>query len=479
MNRNLILRVIGIVVLCEAAAMLPSFLLALYYQEPDMLVFVYSMIILAVPGGILALTPVTDHDVGYLEGFTIATCAWLITALGGSIPYLMSGATPGFIDAFFESLSGFTTTGASVIANVELLPHGILFWRSFSQFLGGMGTIVLLLALIPSLKLAAGQLYRAEFPGPSKSKVLPRIAQTARSLWIVYISITIAEVIALTIAGMPLFDAFVHAFSTVATGGFSSREAEISAYGSGLIEGIVIFFMILGAINFALHISALRGNRGIYLHDRELRFFLGLILVSFGLVAGNLFFTAHQSLAVAARTAIFTVTSAATTTGFSIVNYNEWPSFSKLILLLLILTGGCAGSTSGAIKCVRVLILFKCAARQLQKYIHPRAVIPIRLGGDVIPEALVENVQSFFFLFISIFVAATMYLTYLNLDLLSAVSAAAACLSGFGPGMGLFSPGLNYALIPASGKLLLCFCMLVGRLELYTVLVLFNPRIWR
>jgi len=479
LNRNLIIRTLGLVLICEAGAMLPSFFISLYYRESDMLPFLYSILLLAAPGFLLALVRVKNKDVGYREGFAIATMAWLVTAACGSIPFLLSGSLTTFYDAFFETMSGFTTTGASVISDVEALPHGILFWRSLTHFLGGMGTIVLILALIPSLKVAAMQLYKAEVPGPTKSKVLPRILQTTRQLWKVYVLISAAEVILLVLAGMPLFDSFIHTFGSVGTGGFSCKNASIGAYNSLAIESIIIFFMILCGMNFALHISILRGNFKAYFYDPETRLYLGIIAISISLITLNLVYTLGHPPEEAIRSSFFTVSSIITTTGFATADFDRWPEFSKIILLLLMFVGGCAGSTGGAIKNVRFLILFKSAARQILKLLHPHAVVPVRLGREVVPDEVVENVQTFFFLYMLIFGASTLYISSLGLDLVTAASAVAATLGNIGPGLALVGPMTNYAALPDSGKLLLSFCMLIGRLEIYTVLVVFNIRFWR
>ncbi|MCL6638929.1 MAG: TrkH family potassium uptake protein [Firmicutes bacterium] len=479
MNRNLIIRTLGLVLLCEAGAMLPSLFISLYFAGQDRSAFINSILILAGPGLLLSRVRVKDTNVGYREGFAIATMTWLVTAAFGSLPFLLSGSLTAFHDAFFETMSGFTTTGASVITNVEALPHGILFWRSFTHWLGGMGTIVLILALIPSLKIAGMQLYKAEVPGPTKSKVLPRILQTARQLWKVYVIISAAQVVALTLAGMPLFDSFIHTFGSVGTGGFSNKNASVGTYNSLLIESIIIFFMVACGMNFALHYAALRGNLKSYLQDPETRLYLGIIAVSTLLISYDLVHSAGHSPGEAVRATIFTVSSIITTTGFATADFDRWPDFSRYLLLLLMFIGGCAGSTGGAIKNVRLLIMFKSAARQFLKLLHPQAVVPVRLGREVIPDEVVDNVHAFFFLYMLIFLASTLYIASLGLDLLSAASSVAATLGNIGPGLGLVGPAANYAALPPSGKVLLSFCMLTGRLEIYTVLVVFSIRFWR
>jgi len=308
---------------------------------------------------------------------------------------------------------------------------------------------------------------------------LPRILQTTRQLWKVYMLLTAAEVILLLLAGMPLFESFIHTFGSVGTGGFSCKNASIGAYNSLAIECIVMFFMIICGMNFALHIGIMRGNFKAYLNDPETRLYLGIIAISVSLIALNQVYALNNTVEEAIRSSFFTVSSIITTTGYATADFDRWPEFSKIILLLLMFVGGCAGSTAGAIKNVRFLILFKSAARQILKFLHPHAVVPVRLGREVVPDEVVENVQTFFFLYMLIFGASTLYISSLGLDLVSAASSVAATLGNIGPGLALVGPMTNFASLPDSGKLLLSFCMLIGRLEIYTVLVVFSARFWR
>jgi len=479
LNRNLVLKSLGLVLSLEAAAMILSLLISLYYNEGDTRAFVYSIIVTGSAGLALSLIPVHSKTVGYREGFAIATLSWLLTAGFGSLPFMFSGALCGFADAFFETMSGFTTTGASVFINVEAQTHGILFWRSLTHWMGGMGTIVLILALIPSLKIAGMQLYKAEVPGPTKSKVLPRIAQTARELYKLYLIITVAEISLLLLAGMPLFDSFIHTFGSVATGGFSSKSLSVGAYNSLAIELIIVFFIVICGMNFALHYRALRGDLKSYWRDPEAKLYLGVITVSVLLISINLIQSMGYSLGEALRASFFTVPSIITTTGFATADFDRWPDFSRLLLVILMFFGGCAGSTGGAIKNVRMLILFKSVSRQIVRLLHPQAVVPVRLGREVVPEEVVSSVQTFFFLYMLIFTVATAYISFLGFDLISALSAVASTLGNVGPGLGLVGPMSNYAALPGSGKVVLSLCMLLGRLEIYTVLVVLSTKFWR
>ncbi|MEW6274650.1 MAG: TrkH family potassium uptake protein [Bacillota bacterium] len=480
MNLNLVLRTLGLVLLCESLAMVPSLLVAVYLKENSIPAFLIAIFFAGAFGFIFTKFPADPNQVSYKEGFAVATFGWLVLVIYGSLPFIFSGVLSHPVDAFFETMSGFTTTGASVLTDVEILPRSVLLWRSFTHWLGGMGVIVLTVALIPSLKVAGLQLFRAEVPGPTKSKVLPRVAITARELYRIYLFITIAEIILLKIAGMSWFDSVVHTFGTVATGGFSNKNLSVGAYENVLIELIIIFFMILCGMNFALHYRAFRGSElHSYWKDPEFKFYLGVITSSTLLITINLLEVGDYEINRAFRAALFQVSSIVTTTGFATDDFNQWPAFSQIILFILMFVGGCAGSTGGAIKHIRVLILIKSASRQLTRLLHPQAVIPIRLGSQTISEEVVEAVQAFFFVYILIFAGVVIFLTSLGLDLVSALAAVAATLGNVGPGLGLVGPASNYASLPVAAKIVLSMCMLIGRLEVYTVMVILSRRFWK
>ncbi len=479
MNRNLILRTLGLVLLCESLAMVPPLLVAVFLQEDTIRAFTFTIFLTAACGFVLTRFSADSSRVSYKEGFAIATFGWLALVVFGSLPFIFSGALVRPEDAFFETMSGFTTTGASVLTDIEILPRSILLWRSFTHWLGGMGIIVLTVALIPSLKVAGLQLFRAEVPGPTKSKVLPRVAATARQLYRIYFLITVMEILLLKIAGMSWFDSIIHTFGTVATGGFSSQNLSVGAYNNVLIELIIVFFMIFCGVNFALHYRAFQGDLRSYWKDPEFKFYLGVIALSTLLVAANLFKGGGYEVGRAFREALFQVSSIVSTTGFATADFNQWPEFSQIILFLLMFFGGCAGSTGGAIKHIRVLILIKSASRQLTRLLHPQAVIPVRLGSQTVSEEVVEAVQAFFFIYIFIFAGVAVFLTSLGLDLVSALAAVAATLGNVGPGLGLVGPASNYASLPVAAKVVLSVCMLIGRLEVYTVMVILNIRFWK
>ncbi|MFZ5643133.1 MAG: TrkH family potassium uptake protein [Bacillota bacterium] len=479
MNRKLILRALGLVLLCEAAAMVPSLLLSFYYRENDWMAFLLSILVTAAAGGLMAVSGSGKGNVGYREGFAVAAFGWTLLAGFGSIPYLLSGTLSSPVNAYFETMSGFTTTGASIMTDVEILSHGILFWRSLTHWLGGMGIIVLTVALIPSLRIAGLQMFKAEVPGPTKSKVLPRIAQTSRELYKIYIVLTVVMIILLKLAGMNWFDSFIHTFGTVATGGFSSHNASIAAYDSVLIEGIIIFFMIICGINFALHYFSLRGNFRPTLKDPEVKLYLGIILGAVCLITVNLVMSADYGAGRAVRESLFQVVSITTTTGYATADFDQWPSMSKALLLILMFVGGCAGSTAGSIKIARILILIKGISRQIMKLLHPQAVIPLRVGKNIVTQEVLDNVQTFFFLYMMIFAGSVVFVTLMGVDLVSSLSAVAATLSNVGPGLGAVGPMTNYNSMPDAAKVLLSFCMLIGRLEIYTILVILSTKFWR
>lgn len=469
----------GLALLAEAAALIPCLGIAVIQEEPAVPAFLWTIAGIVAVGAPLALIRANLGEVGYRDGFATAVLGWVSLTAFGSLPFILSGALPNPVDAFFETMSGFTTTGASVITNLDPLPRSLIFWRSLTHWLGGMGIVVFIVALIPSLRVAGMQFFRAEVPGPTKSKVVPRVAQTSRELYQVYFLFTVLEIILLHFAGLPWFDSFIHSFGSVATGGFSSQNTSVSAYNSLTVELILAFFMIICGVNFALHTQFLKGNRHAYRHDKEFRVYLAIIAAATIVIALDLFLVLDLAPAQATRQAFFQVASIITTTGFSSVDFNLWPDFSRLILVVLMFVGGCSGSTSGAIKVVRFIILWKLATRQLQRLIHPQAVLPIRLGASVVPSEVVDAVQAFFILYLGIFTAAVVTVAACGADLLTAITAVATTLGNVGPGLSLVGPMSNFASFPDFVKALLSFCMLAGRLEVFTVLALFHPGFWR
>ena len=478
MNFKVVLHTLGALWLFMAATLLAPAAWALYYKEGDLLSFIVTIII-TTAAGILAwkLTP-GKQEIGIRDGFAIVTFGWVTVAFLGALPAFFSGAIPSFTDAFFESMSGFTTTGASILTDIESLPHGVLFWRSMTHWLGGMGIIMLSLAILPLLGIGGMQLYRAEVPGPVSDKLTPRIRQTAEILWGVYLLLSALETWLLMMGGMNFFEALCHTFGTMATGGFSTRTASIAAY-NPYIQWVIILFMIFAGTNFALHFRFLRGNFKAYHKDPEFRFFVtimgGAVLILLLFNDPKLFDSVGGQL----RHTIFQVVSITTTTGYGTHDFETWSSTSHLVLLTLMFIGGMGGSTGGGMKVMRIFILFKHARMELRQIIHPRAIFPVRLGNKVISDEVVKNVVAFFLLYLIFFFLGAVVMTFFNLDLVSAIAASAACINNIGPGLGVVGPANNYHVIPVLGKWILCGLMLIGRLEVYTVLVLVSKFFWK
>ncbi|MFQ5847174.1 MAG: TrkH family potassium uptake protein [Candidatus Methylomirabilales bacterium] len=473
-----ILHALGLLLLCLAGAMSFPVLIAFFTGGPETLSLLLALLYTGGVGLLGYLVSRGRTEIGAREGFVIVAAGWVLFSAFGALPFYLTGMLPSYTDAYFEAMSGFTTTGATVLTQIEGQPMALHFWRSFIQWLGGMGIIVLSLAILPMLGVGGMQLYKAEVPGPVPDRLVPRIRQTARLLWGLYTVLSAVEVIALVLVGMPVYDALLHTFTTMATGGFSPKAASIGAYQSPAIDTVLIVFMFLAGANFALHFQALRGNVKAY-RDPEFRFYGAIVLVAvFGLTL-ILWGRVYPDLPSALRYGAFQVVSIVTTTGFGTADYGTWPVFAQFLLLSLMLLGGCAGSTGGAIKHIRGLLLFKVAYDHLYRLIHPKAVRHVKVGGRVIPKEVLEGVHVFVLLYFFTFFVATGSLTLLDVDLVTAIGAVAATLGNVGPGLGLVGPAGNYAGVPGVGKWILSACMVLGRLELFTVFVLFTPDLWR
>jgi trk system potassium uptake protein TrkH len=402
-----------------------------------------------------------------------------MAGLFGTLPYLFSGAIGHFTDAYFESVSGFTTTGASILSDIESLPKGILLWRSQTQWFGGMGIIVLSIAILPFLGVGGMQLYRAEIPSPVVDKLKPRISETAKLLWKLYVTFTALEIVLLFLGDMPLFDAICHAFCTMPTGGFSPMNDSIAHYGSPLIHGIIVVFMLIAGINFSLHYKLIRGEFSLFARDSECRVFL-LLFVAFTLIVTyNIHGRVYDSFFTALRYAAFQISSIITTTGFVTADYDGWPSLSKTILLICMFLGAMAGSTGGGMKIMRIMVLARHSYQEIFRIIHPHAVTTVKVGGRPVRPDILSSIWGFSVLYVGLFLVATVIMASLGLDLTSAVASVAASIGNIGPGFGLVGPVKNYLTVPAAGQWVLVFCMLLARLEIYTVIVLFAPEYWR
>jgi len=477
-----IISVLGFLILSVGVAMLSALGVSAYYDGTDFNALLISTVVSVGVGVFLMvfMKRLQGEELRVREGFAIVTFGWIVVPLFGSLPFLLSGAIPNFTDAYFETMSGFTTTGASILTDVEKLSRGLLFWRSMTHWLGGMGIIVLSLAILPLLGIGGMQLFKAEVAGPTKDKLTPRVAETARLLWGLYVLITAVETILLTAGGMSLFDAVCHSFATVASGGFSTKNASIGYYNSAYIDGVVTFFMFVAGTNFALHYSALRGRFGDYLRDNEFVFFLVSFIVAVAIVAAV---TSQSSfggdILTALRYSSFNVMSIMSCTGFATADFSLWAPLAQMVLLFLMFPGACAGSTGGAMKNARVLLLLKAAVNEFKKLIHPQAVVPIRYNGRMVDQDVVFTVAGFIILYLVTFATASILMTALGLDIVTSISAVASCMANCGPGLGSVGPATNYAHLSDLAKWILSACMLLGRLELFTVFVLFSKAFWR
>jgi trk system potassium uptake protein TrkH len=406
--------------------------------------------------------------------------SWAVAGLLGGVPLFFSGELASFTDAVFESTSGFTTTGASVLTQVESAAKGVLFWRALTHWLGGMGFVVLSLAILPLLGVGGMQLYRAEVPSPTPDRLAPRLADTASVLWKVYAGLTAAEALLLMACGLDWFEALCQAFATMATGGFSTRSASIAGFESAAVEWVVALFMVLAGMNFSLHFHLFRRKRlRAWWNDEEWRFYIGVFAGFALLVAAGLWAAAGAGLGEGLRLAAFQTATILTTTGFATADYSLWPTWCLGLLLPLMFVGGSAGSTGGGPKVMRVLVVLKQSASELRRLVHPRVVAPVRLNGRTVERQVVSSVYSFMGLYLGVFVVIGLILAGLGLDLVDAFSAAIACLGNIGPGLGSVGPAGNYAHLSDAAKWLLSLAMIVGRLEIYTVLVLLVPDFWR
>jgi trk system potassium uptake protein TrkH len=479
MNFKLVLRSLGVLLICEAFAVAIPIIVAAVYREQSIEAFIYTFFLLLAAGLSLLLIKPENKNFYSRDGFAIVAFGWILISFFGSLPFFFSGAIASIEDCIFESISGFTTTGATILTQVEGLPRSILFWRSFTNWIGGMGVLMLALAIIPSAKSTALHIIRAESPGPNPGKLVPKIGQTAKILYGIYTIITGVEIILLLLAGMPLFDSLVHAFGTAGTGGFSIKNASIGAYNNVYIEIIISVFMLLFGVNFALYYRALKGDFKSIFKDEELRFYIGVTAASIALITFNTMGNVFTSLGESLRHSSFQVASIITTTGYTTANFDLWPMFSKIILLALMFIGGCAGSTSGAIKNIRILLLLKILKRALVKIIHPRAVSPVKIGGKIVEEETLAGVLIFFFVYIFIFILAVLIVSLDGKDIGTTISSVAATIGNIGPGIGEVGAAGNFHGLSVLSKLTLSLCMIIGRLEIFPILLLMTPSFWK
>lgn len=480
MNYKLVFRVLGLILRVEAALMLPATVMAFATGDGDGKAFLFSVLITFLIGQSLCLLPAKGVKMQARDGFAAVSLSWIVLSMCGALPYFFSGVIPNYIDAVFEAVSGFTTTGATVLSFMEGQPRAIMFWRAQTQWLGGMGVLVLALALIPKLGEGSVYLMRAESPGPIKSKLTPRLADTAKILYFIYIGLTAAEALCLRIAGMSWYDAVTHAFTSISTGGFSVKNASIAAYESLLIEWIITIFCFLSGVNFSLLYYALLRNFKAVLGSEELRSYALVTLFGSALIVLSLVVQGGWQFNIRTVTdAVFQVVTLMTTTGYMTSDFVLWPAFAQMILVLVMFSGGCAGSTSGGLKQIRVILLLKNLRREVLRILRPRQVTIIKSDGDRVEEATLSGITLFFFAYIFILLLGMLVVSWDNVGLEAALGASLTCISNVGPGLGILGPTANFSILSSFSKLVLSMSMLLGRLEIMPLLLLLFPDLWK
>ena len=492
LNTKIIFHIMGLLLLFNGGFMLLSALVSMLYDDGFTLDILLSGLATSGIGGLLMyLTKGHKKEIKKREGYLVVTFGWVFMAISGTLPYMFTGAIPGFTDAFFETMSGYTTTGATILSDIEVLPKGVLFWRSLTHWIGGMGIIVLAVAILPILGIGGMQLFAAEAPGPSADKLHPRITDTAKRLWLIYVAYTVAETILLWVAGMDFFDAMNHSLSTLSTGGFSTKNASVAYWNdTPIIQYIIIFFMFLAGTNFVLSYFAFKGKVQKILKDEEFKFYSLFMAVFMVMATLIVYYAANVEVSVyhpqvfgelesAFRHVVFQILAVITTTGFVTADFTSWTPFLTVFFFGLMFVGGSAGSTSGGVKVVRHLIMVKNGLLEFKRTLHPNAVIPVRYNTKAVSKEIVFNILAFFILYMLLFIAGALGLGIMGLDFETAVGGSVSCLGNVGPAFGGLNPLANFGWLPDLAKWWCSVLMLLGRLELFTVLIIFTPFFWR
>jgi len=481
MNLKVVLKVTAVLLLTVSAFMFAPILVALFYGETGMLsaFFIPMGIVTVVCGGYLLLTRREIGELSARSGFFLVTLSWISAAGVGALPFVISGSIPSYTDAFFETMSGFTTTGATILTDIESLPYSILFWRSLTHWLGGMGIIVLTVAILPLLGIGGLQLMRAEAPGPSVDRLTPKITETAKILWLIYLGLTVLETTLLMLGGLSLYEALTHTFGTLATGGFSPKAASVGHYTSAYVHIVVTVFMMGAGINFILYFRLLKGQFSIIRKNTEVKVYLGIFVVVSFIIALTLNGRVYDGFGTSLRFASFQAASILTTTGYATADFATWPELAQVALFLLMFIGGSAGSTGGGMKVIRIVTAVKQGFNEMKYLIHPRGVFTIRLNGEPVRKDVVYNITGLVFLYIFLLLLTTLYVATGGHNILTSISTALVTLGNIGPGFGRVGPAENYNFYQPYIKWYLSFIMMVGRLEVYTVLVLFTPAFWK
>lgn len=480
-NYRVILNVLGLLLTLNGAFMLTCVPFSLYYKQGDLYPLLLSAVLTAGIGyaTFLSTRRGRNKELKKKDGYLIVTMGWLTMSVFGTLPYILSGAIPEFTNAFFETISGYTTTGASILTDIESLDKGILFWRSLTQWIGGMGIIVLAVAILPILGIGGMQLFVAEAPGISPDKLQPRIKETAKRLWLIYLGLTGTELALLWIGGMSFFDAINHALTTMATGGFSTKNTSIAHFDSPFIQYVIVLFMFLAGTNFTMTYMGLHGRFKTVYRNEEFRFYIALILIMAIASTTGIAFVSGQGLEKSFRDGLFQVVSIITTTGYVTADYTSWTYPLTVMFFVLMFVGASAGSTAGGVKIVRHIVLIKNSILELKRQLHPSAIIPVRLNKRAVHRDITFNILAFIMIYITIFALGSVILASFGVDFTTAIGAVATSLGNIGPGLGDVGPVDNFSKIPTPGKWFLSFLMLVGRLELFTVIILFTPYFWR
>ncbi len=479
-NIRLIINILGLLWILNGIFMLLCLPVSIYYQDGDWNALALSGLI-TLGFGVSVWKGASRKELGKFkkrDGYLIVTLGWITMSVFGSLPYLISGEIISFTDAFFETLSGFTTTGASILNDIESMGRGILFWRSLTQWIGGMGIIVLTVAILPMLGIAGMQLFVAEAPGVTPDKLKPRITDTAKRLWLVYVLLTVAELMLLWAGGMSFFDASNHALTTMATGGFSTKQASIAYFNSPYIEYVIVIFMFLAGTNFSVNYFALHGQFKKVWGNEEFRYYLKFTVVFVLLISMVIWSVSDNGFEKSFRNSLFQLVSIITTTGYVTADYTAWVPFITIFIFMLMFIGASAGSTAGGVKVVRHIILLKNSILELRRQIHPAAVLPVRLNKKAVTNEITYNVMAFMIIYFMVFAVGSLLMAAMGNDFLTSIGAVATCLGNIGPGIGTVGPVDNFAHLSDLAKWLLSFLMLLGRLELFTVLILFSPHFW-
>jgi len=480
MNYRIIANLLAILLIIIGLLMLTGIPFSFYYKSDDAFALLYSGLITATVGFLLwKVKRNGSNNIRKREGYLIVTLGWVFMSLFGTLPYLFSGAIPNITDAFFETISGFTTTGASVLNDIEAMPKGILFWRSMTQWIGGMGIIVMTIAIFPILGIGGMELFVAEAPGPTSNKIHPRIRETAMRLWLIYVCLTAALLVLLLVGGMSFYDSINHSFTTLATGGFSTKQESIAYFQSPFIQYTIVLFMFIAGTNYTLVYFGFKGRIRKFIYNEEFKSYLITCLFLTLMVCFVIYFMNISGFEKSFRDALFQVVSIITTTGFVTADYTIWAPFITLLFFTMMFLGGSAGSTGGGIKIIRHLTMAKNCMLEFKRLLHPRAILPLKINGRIVAPRIISNILVFVLVYLIIFAGSSAVMSGLGLDFDSSIGSVAATLGNIGPGIGSVGPMDNFYHVPALGKWFLSFLMLLGRLELYTVLILFTPYFWK